>query len=317
MTKLLFQEFTYTRSLISAFSFENEEFIFPGIANVVRFSLITLSGSGEAKRNAELAFYIRRMDQLGDRRRRFSLEPEEFRLLNPNTQTCPIFRSLADADLTKNIYRTIPVLIDEGSKPNINPWGIVLQQNFFSHTTDGDLFKTAAEEVAARERQRYLPLYEAKFVWHYDHRFGSYHNLGKAKGRGGRGLPPVTREEHASPDFGIKPRHWVDSVEVENRLRTLGWHRDWLLGWRDVASSKLERTVVATVIPKAATDDSFSLLFPEGDNSRLMCCLLANLNAIVFDYFARQKVGARIYDGTRLSNFRFCRRQSIHQRKLN
>lgn len=33
-----------------------------------------------------------------------------------------------------------------------------------------------------------LPLYEGKFVWHFD-RFGSYHNVGKEKGRGGRGLP--------------------------------------------------------------------------------------------------------------------------------
>jgi hypothetical protein len=55
--------------------------------------------------------------------RRFRLTPDEFRLINPNTLTCPVFRSERDAELTKKLYRAAPVLIAEGP-PERNPWGI-------------------------------------------------------------------------------------------------------------------------------------------------------------------------------------------------
>ena len=29
--------------------------------------------------------------------------------------------------------------------------------------------------------EEYVPLYEGKFVWHFDHRFSSYHNLGRRR----------------------------------------------------------------------------------------------------------------------------------------
>jgi hypothetical protein len=41
------------------------------------------------------------------------LTPDEFRLINPNTLTCPVFRSERDAELTKKLYRAAPVLIRE------------------------------------------------------------------------------------------------------------------------------------------------------------------------------------------------------------
>jgi hypothetical protein len=41
------------------------------------------------------------------------LTPEDIRLLNPNTRTCPVFRSQWDAEITKKIYCNVPVLIRE------------------------------------------------------------------------------------------------------------------------------------------------------------------------------------------------------------
>ena len=52
-----------------------------------------------------------------------ALRRRRFALLNPNTRTCPVFRSQADAELTKNIYRRVPMLIDERSARS-NPWGV-------------------------------------------------------------------------------------------------------------------------------------------------------------------------------------------------
>lgn len=54
------------------------------------------------------------------------MTPEEIAFINPNTKTCPVFRSKMDAELTKKIYRKVPVLIKESPNRKVdeNPWGI-------------------------------------------------------------------------------------------------------------------------------------------------------------------------------------------------
>ncbi len=61
-------------------------------------------------------------------------------MLNPNTRTCPIFRSRQDAELTKAIYRRVPVLLDESREQGGNPWGIKYLTMFW--TDDAELFQS-------------------------------------------------------------------------------------------------------------------------------------------------------------------------------
>ena len=325
-TKGFFQHLIDTSIIQSAVSFENEEFIFSGIANLVRFCLIVLRGDRQLKRASRFAFYIRRIDQLRDEGRYFSLSQDEFRLLNPNTRTSPVFRIQADAELTKKIYRRVPVLINEGSGDPVNPWGITFLR-MFDMANDSGLFRTQDQLRGAGGRfdgmvctlpngERWVPLCEAKFVWHYDHRFGSYHNYGKAKGRGGRGLPPVTDAEHVDTSFCVLPRYWIDEREVDSRLSDLQWGRGWLLGWRDVTSAKLERTAVAAAIPRVAVGDKFLLMFPDHQADR-MAVLLANLASLPFDYAARQKVGGTSLKYFTMNNCRSYRRISSATMTLN
>ena len=107
---------------------------------MVRFCLIILTGQ-QNREPSRFAFYIRRIDQVRDARRYFSLSPDEFRLLNPNTRTCPVFRSEADAELTKKIYHRVPVLIDESKGTAGNPWGIAFLR-MFHMANDSGLFRT-------------------------------------------------------------------------------------------------------------------------------------------------------------------------------
>jgi hypothetical protein len=37
----------------------------------------------------------------------------QYNVLNPNTCTCPLFRTKADVDLSIKIYKSIPILINE------------------------------------------------------------------------------------------------------------------------------------------------------------------------------------------------------------
>ena len=124
---------------------------------------------------------------------------------------------------------------------------------------------------------------------HFDHRFGSYARIGVDKGKGGRGLPHTRKTDYENPEFQISPRYWIARDEVESRLRQKAWGAGWLLAWRDITNAKVERTVVASIIPRYGAGDTCPLFLPQAD-APLVACLLGNLNSLAFDYIARQKV---------------------------
>ena len=118
-TKFFFQDLVKVKSLVSLYSFENEEFIFPAIHHATKFCLLTLSGLRRPQEDADFVFFARQPGHLKETDRHFHLTSEEITLINPNTQTCPIFRSKEDAKVTKSIYHRVPVLIREGTRKEI------------------------------------------------------------------------------------------------------------------------------------------------------------------------------------------------------
>lgn len=284
--KTFFQALISQDLLRQSLAFENEEFIFPGIANVNRFALLTL-GEKNPRRDddAEFAFYLRNATHIEELSRRFSLMVEDFALLNPNTLTCPVFRTKYDAELTRAIYRRLPVIEREGRLPE-NPWSVEFHR-MFDMANDSDKF-ISEKELDCNEDV--VPLYEGKFIWHYDHRFSSYHNLGIVKGRGGRGLPPTSADEYADPNFEVKPRYWMPRDVVDKRISELGISERWLLGWRDVANAKVERTMVCSFIPYFATNHKLPIIASPITADK-KAVFMANLASVPFDYVARQKMG--------------------------
>ena len=135
-TKTFFSALVRSGRLASLYDFENREKIFPGIDSRIKFCLLTIGaaeGQGEQdeqneQKNAEFAFFLTDTGQLKDRARRFVLTGRDFAAINPNTGTCPIFRSERDAALTRAVYARVPVLIREArdGEPQANPWGIKL-----------------------------------------------------------------------------------------------------------------------------------------------------------------------------------------------
>ena len=72
-----------------------------------------------------------------------TLSPKDLKLLNPNSRTCPIFRTRRDAELTKRVYRHIPILVDQSRESGGNPWGVKFctmfhQTNDAEHFSDGE-----------------------------------------------------------------------------------------------------------------------------------------------------------------------------------
>ena len=296
--KAFFEFVSTQRRLASLFDFENRERLFPAVDIRMKFCLLTL---GTNIPQAEFVFFATNVEQLTDDRRRFKLSPEDILRINPNTKTAPVFRSQADTELTKKIYARVPVLVDETKGKKGNPWGISFRQGLFNMTSDSDLFRTWQQiEDAGAQREGvnwvgpsgevWVPLYEAKMIHQFDHRWASY----EADGETSRDVTDVEKRE---PAFKPLPRYWVPEREVEERLRAKGWTRGWLMGWRDITNATNERTVIAGVISGVGVGDKFLLMF-QAQMPTLIAALLGNLNSLTFDYIARQKIG-----GTSLKYF--------------
>ena len=223
-----FADLVDRHSLVSLYDFENRERVFPGIDSRIKFCLLTLSGADRPSQEAEFAFFLHRAEQLQDAERRFVLAPQDFALFNPNTRTCPIFRTRRDTDIASKMYRRAGVFWREShsGEAEVNPWGVRFQLMFMMNT-DSHLFRTREQLEQVRWRlegnvfvqgeERYLPLYEAKLFHQYDHRFATFEGVSDKDLLGGNARE-VTPVEKADPEAVVIPRYWVPEEEVEKRL---------------------------------------------------------------------------------------------------
>ena len=266
-TKFFFQYLVTSQALVSLYSFENEEFLFPGVHHSTKFCLLSLTGPDRPEPVADFVFFARRVEHLDEADRHFSLSADDIALMNPNTGTCPIFRSKRDAEINKAIYRRVPVLIREGT-PEVNPWGISFRQGLFNMANDSGLFRTREELEAdgwaldantfRRGEETYVPLFEAKMVHHFDHRFGTYEGQTDAQANQGK-LPELDDAQHADPNHISLPWYWVPASGGRGDGCSDRWDRGWLLGWRDICRNTDTRTVIASLIPRVGIGHTFPL----------------------------------------------------------
>lgn len=143
-TAPFFRDLVEKGALVSLYDFENRKPLFPAVDSRFKFCLLTLAGREHRIAAADFAFFAHDTSDLAKEGVRFSLSPEEIKLLNPNTGTCPVFRSRRDAEITLGIYRRVPVLINENDEANGNPWGIKFMR-MFDMSNDSHLFHTREE----------------------------------------------------------------------------------------------------------------------------------------------------------------------------
>ena len=227
-TKAFFDQTVTRNRLVSLLDFENREGVFPGVHRSYKFCLLTLSGTDRPCPEAEFAFFLHQAEQLGEKERRFTLSAEDFALFNPNTRTCPIFRTRRDMEIARKMYRRTGVFWREGQggRPELNPWGVKFS-TMFHMSNDSGLFRTEEEladegwelrgNVFTRDGERYLPLYEAKLFHQYDHRFATFEGV-SAQARKNGNARAMTPAEKADPEAVVLPRYWVPEKEVTKRL---------------------------------------------------------------------------------------------------
>ena len=219
--KKFFKDLSKKNALLSLYDFENREKLFPEVDSRMKFCLLTMGGPNVAANGADFAFFLTNAGQLKEENRHFALSSDEIALLNPNTRTCPIFRSKRDAEIAKAIYRRVPVLLEKRKRGNRSPWGIKFS-TMFHMSNDSHLFRTKDQllsqglrlegNIFVKNRIRFLPLFEAKMVHHFDHRWATYD---------GSDIRDVTQTEKQDPNQAACGRYWVEAREVYARSADL------------------------------------------------------------------------------------------------
>jgi hypothetical protein len=296
-TKEYFGALIEGRRLAALYDFQSGPELFGAIGHgTFKFCLLTISGEPLTS-VPRFSFYSRSVDAALSSAAIFSLAPSDFEALNPNTRTCPTFRSRRDANINLALYQRTGILWRDSDDEYGNPWGLRFMQGVFNMASDSGLFKTRVEMGASGFRPEgnrfvkgtgeYLPLIEAKMVHLFDHRFGDYAD--RRDGSEDTQLANVPVERLENPSYQPLPRYWVSRAEVDARLGEQ-WTRAWLLGWRDITKPQNERTVIASIMPRVAVGHTTPLMMPAVD-PRQIPCLYACLCSFPLDYAARQKVG--------------------------
>lgn len=249
------RELLFTKTNVTGlFCFENRKEIFEGVHRSFKFLVLTFEKGGVTE-SFPAAFMRHDVAEL----ERFPQEGaipiavDLVRRLSPDSLSVMEFKTPLDVQIAEKMLQ-FPLLGEELP----GKWNLRLTQEF-NMTTDAHLFKT--EPAKGR-----LPLYEGKMIWQFDHR-----------------LAP--------------PRYWVD--EKQGRQALLGREADtgqpldyqaYRLGFRDVAASTNERTMICGVVPANvfAGNTLITSQLPHKAGELVVIC--AVLNSFVFDSMIRQKI---------------------------
>ncbi len=302
-TRRFFEQIASNDRLLRLYDFENKKVFFPEVHASFKFCIIIFGGEAVRTTAADFIFYVHDVEELEQKKRHVALNGSDIALLNPNTQTCPIFQNRRDAEITKGVYRRVPILIDKRRKKTSNVWGISLRQGLFNQTMDSEHFREREwfesndfkldGAIWLKRNDKYVPLYEAKMFRSFDHRHGTIYvetenfiNKGQTH--------ETTLVEHQNPEFLALPRYWIAEDRFEDAIQS---NHESYIAFRDITRSTDTRTAIATFLPRAGAVHTVSIAFSSRPLSGL-CCLLANLNAVILDFIVKLKL-----PGTHLSFF--------------
>jgi hypothetical protein len=313
-----FRSVSTTGRLSTLIDFENRPYgpertqFFPDVYYRFKFCALVIGGVDRAFPAADCAFFQQNVAEAENNA--FRLTPQDFTTVNPNTGTAPIFRTRRDAEITREVYKRLPVLVDRRTTAAKFIWPIEYA-TMFHMTNDSAKFRTAQELVREgaypvpggrweKGDLQWLPLYEGKMVQAYDHRAASI-VLNPANVNRPAQQEPSSDGQRADPGWSPRPQFWVSRQDV-----ALPENLSGLVAFKDITSPTNARTMIAAMIPPAACGNTLPLLLPDklarpgslgdaessfvGDHvlsyREFSPLLLANLNAFALDFIARQKV---------------------------
>ncbi len=236
------------------FCFENRRTIFENVDSRFKFVVLTFEKGGHT---AEFPAAFMRHDvaelERFPREGSLSLSVPLIKRLSPDSASVMEFKNETDVQIAEKMLR-FPLLGEKMA----DKWNLALTREF-DMTNDSKLFRTSPGPGR-------LPLFEGKMIWQFDAAYS-------------------------------QPRYWVD--EKEGRKALLGRREDdgqqinyqgFRIGFRDVAASTNERTMIAALLPPdVMTGNTLITSFSLSDKRELLA-IIGILNSYVIDALIRQKV---------------------------
>lgn len=308
-TKNLFSHFIETDRLVSLYDFINSKRIFPAVAPPERFCLLTLTGITRPSEKFEFSFHNTDLEMVRKKSRHYSLSREEIKLINPNTGNCPVLKLQKDKDIVLEIYRKFPILMREKEE---NTWGVTYSTLFHMSNDSGLFIENTKEDLESKgyiQKKNglfvkggdvYLPVYEAKNINLYDHRFGTFKGIPRRNRFRRRAQPhSPTIEQKQDVEYEIEVRYWMSKNDFEAQ-HGLDWDKDWIFAFRNVTRPNTDtRSTMGTIAPLHPFGNSAPILTFQGLNPIHRGILFASVFlSFTFDYVLHQKMG-----GTNLNLF--------------
>ena len=281
------------RHIKNIFDLKNNNF-FPDVHSFYKFCIFVVSRCREFQK-VDCAYLLESVNNLKDKNRRFQLDAHDFEKFNPNTKNSPIFSHTRDANIVKRVYSKIPILSLDGG--NI-VWPVQYKP-LLQMTGDKQKFRTMIQlegtEGAYHVGQNcyenkdgtWFPLYEGKSVREYDHRASDI-IVNRNNPFRPAGQIPVPAKRKANPnEYPVVRFHVMDDGSW--------WTKSdkWTIAFKDVTALTNSRTMIAAMLPKVGAGHTLPTLPLDNDvddRAVVASLILGNLNAVPFDYIARQKV---------------------------
>ncbi len=256
LREMLFEQTTVT----GLFGFENRKNIFEGVDSRFKFVVLSFSNHGSTTQfpAAFMRLNVTDLEQF-PMHTGLTMQVELVKRLSPDSMSIMEFQSEQDVKIAEKMLE-FPLL---GEKLE-NTWNLKLT-NEFHMTNDSHLFKTSSG--AGR-----LPLFEGKMIHQFTHTWG-------------------------------EPKYWLDEKEarvdlIGTRNEDVGQileYQQYRLGFRDIASSTNERTMIMTVLPRDIfcnhkLPTAHILLEDKTPDFETELYFSAVMNSYIIDWSLRQRV---------------------------
>jgi hypothetical protein len=284
-TKLFFQDVVESGALAGIVDLENTKGFFPQVDRNTKFCLFTSGARFPSKmRIAVFVCGIKDISDINDFERRYSLSRDDIDLINPNTRTCPLFRSRKDSELIKAIYRRNPPLLRDESTVE-NKWGINFYR-MFDMANDSHLFVLPESTFFQKgaNNEAFMRVYEGKMFHQFNHRFASSSEA--ESGQRLRGSSEGSSlDDLKDPDFTPSSRYLIRRSDMPDWTTS----ESAVLAFRRVGGAVANiRTMVSAILPLTGCGDSVFVMGASGARQKLFLCAL--LNSFPLDYALRNKI---------------------------
>jgi N-6 DNA Methylase len=270
-TKFFIRDVLERRSLISLYDFENKN-IFPDVHSSYKFCLLT-SGSthGGTANTAQFVFFAHTVEDLKDDVRRFSLGADEIAILNPNSRTCPVFRTKHDSTICLAVVpRTLCLYEELTGRTAVDRFSLT---TLFHLTMDRDVIFPSEEMPASG----YALMHEGKAGHQFNHRFATWD---------GSDFNSTNLDKLADPIFSNALQLCGPlAIATERYARRKPKCQSGILSYRRVARNTDERTMIAAILPFGPTSYSWiNVAGPDAVDTLFLCGVF---NSFIFDYLLR------------------------------